>query len=317
MRGGVLVVGNAVLDIVVRPAPERLPFGESRRLESIEQALGGNGASTAYTLGRLGVPVRLLAPVGRDSFGAYLRKRLEEAGVDTSALEETEARTATSAVLVNAAGERALLHLAGASAEGFAGSIDLPGEGFRHLHLGTPFAVPRLRPRIAGLLAQAREKGLTTSIDTQWDSAGRWMEDLAPALPFTDLLFANKDEARMLTGYADAPSAAEQLLAAGAGAVIMKMGVEGCALFSGGVEQRFAAFPVQVMDTLGAGDCFVGGFLAALWRGCGMDQAAQFANAVAALSIQQVGATEGLLSWDETQAWITSAESVRPGSHTR
>ncbi len=297
--------GNAVLDIVVRPV-DRFTFGTSCHVQDIELRLGGNGASTAFTLGRLGMPVRLLAPVGRDAFGEYLVNKLRSAPVNLDCLEYTAAPTATSAVLVHPSGERALLHRPGASAEGFAGEFE-PARWFAgasHLHLGTPFAVPRLRPRTGELLRLAREAGLTTSVDTQWDSAGRWMADLAPCLPFTGLLFANADEARMLTGNGDPAAAAARFFELGVQEVVLKLGKEGCALFTRQGERRFPAYTVPVVDTTGAGDCFVGAFLAALGRGRPREEAARFANAVAALSIQQLGAVEGLLSWEETQRWM-------------
>jgi sugar/nucleoside kinase (ribokinase family) len=254
--------------------------------------------------------VILYAPFGRDEFGRYLLDRLRSAGVDTSAAEFTEARTATSVVLVNAAGERALLHRRGASGEGFGGPLEYPGPGriaVSHLHLGTPFAVPKLRPRAAELLAGARRRGWSTSVDTQWDAAGRWMEDLGPALPFTDILFANRDEARMLTGETDPARAAARFRARGARDVVVKLGGEGCAVFAGEEEFRVPAFPTEVVDTTGAGDCFVGGFLAARQRGAGFRDAARYASAVAALSIRALGAVDGLLSHAETAAWMEAA----------
>ena len=311
----IVCYGNAVLDIIVRTAPEHPPFGASVHVDSIEQVLGGNGAATAYAIGRLGVPVRLYAPIGGDAFGRYLLSRLESAGVDTHGVEVTPAPTATSVVLVNSEGERSLLHRRGASGEGFAGPLPYPGAHEApagHMHLGTPFAVPRLRPRTAELLAGGRARGWTTSVDTQWDAAGRWMADLEPALPFTDILFANREEARMLTGETEPARAAAAFGSAGARDVILKLGSEGCAVFSGGDEFRVPAFPAEVVDTTGAGDCFVGGFLAALARGASCRQAARFACGVAALSVGRLGAVEGLLGYQETLAWMEAAASRTP-----
>jgi len=64
---------------------------------------------------------------------------------------------------------------------------------------------------------------------------------------------------------------------------------------------------VPVVDTTGAGDCFVGAFLAARLRGRSWADAARFANAVGALTIQQLGAVEGVRSFDETEQWMASA----------
>jgi sugar/nucleoside kinase (ribokinase family) len=133
------------------------------------------------------------------------------------------------------------------------------------------------------------------------------MEDLAPCLPWTDLLFVNQDEAQRLGGAPDIRDAARRLREAGAQTVVVKLGALGCAVFDAAGELRVPAFDVAVVDTTGAGDCFAGAFLAALERGLGLAEAARFANAAAALAVQQLGATAGLRSWDETRAWMENA----------
>ena len=68
---------------------------------------------------------------------------------------------------------------------------------------------------------------------------------------------------------------------------------------------RVPAFEVDTLDTTGAGDCFAGGFLAAIQRGYTEVEAARLANAVGALSVRRVGAVAGLLSWEETEEWMS------------
>jgi sugar/nucleoside kinase (ribokinase family) len=194
-----------------------------------------------------------------------------------------------------------------------------------------------MRRHAAECLRRAIAAGLTTSMDTGWDARGEWMRVLEPCLPGTGLLFVNEDEARMLTGASDFPAAARQLLAAGASTVVVKLAARGCAVFRGprraesahdpkhprpGVpdsltgsrqipeeESRFEVpgFDVPVVDTTGAGDCLVAGFLAALHHGAGLREAARFANAVAALSVTGLGAAQGLLGYAETLDWMASA----------
>jgi len=106
------------------------------------------------------------------------------------------------------------LHRLGASADAFAQPVQFASSvinGISHCHLASVFGLPRLRPHTADLLHRARAAGLTTSVDTQWDTRGRWMEDLAPCLSATDLLFMNEDEARMLTGSPDPATAAKKM----------------------------------------------------------------------------------------------------------
>ena len=305
---GVLCCGNIVLDILVRPV-DQLVFNTSLWVESIEQQLGGNGASTAFALGTLGVPVRLLGVAGRDPFGEFALARLSRAGVELGAVGFSESPTATTVVVVNSRGDRMLLHRPGASEAAFHQPVEFHApipEGMSHFHLANPFAFPRFRPHAAETLHRARAAGLSTSLDTGWDALGRWIEDLGPCLPFTDLLFVNADEARLLTGMNEPAGAAWRLRELGAGAVVVKLGAGGCRVLAPEANFAAPAFEVPVIDTTGAGDCFAGGFLAALHRGASLEEAARFANAVAALSIQFVGAPSGLRSYAETQAWMAS-----------
>jgi len=311
----VLCTGNMVLDILVRPVVEPADWAGTTLVESIAQSLGGNGANTSYTLGMLGIPVRLLSMAGADPFGEFVRATLRKAGVDTTGVRQSVASTSTTVVLVNGRGDRRFLHLLGAAAE-----IDFaPDEfeqelraGISHYHLATPFSLTRMRRRWPELLRRARAQGVSTSLDTQWDSLGRWMEDLAPCLPYVDVLFVNEDEAKMLAGSADPPRVAQALQERGAHTIVLKRGAQGCAVFTDdGAEHEMPGFPVPVVDTTGAGDCFAGGYLAALARGKSHAEAARFANAVGALTVQKLGAVDGLRSWDETEQWMLSAEVNR------
>jgi sugar/nucleoside kinase (ribokinase family) len=191
--------------------------------------------------------------------------------------------------------------------EAFSEPIEFAGElieGVSHFHLANPFALPRMRLHAAECLRRARAAGLSTSLDTAWDALGRWLEDLGPCLPLVDVLFANAEEARRLAGRADLAEAAAELRRLGAGVVVVKQGAGGCVVFSRQSEVHVPGFVVQAVDTTGAGDCFVGGYLAALQGGMNHPESARVANAAGALSASRLGATRGLLDWDETLAWI-------------
>ncbi|HZT33876.1 MAG TPA: carbohydrate kinase family protein [Bryobacteraceae bacterium] len=309
--GAALCSGHLVLDILVRPA-DTIRWGGTTWVEAIEQHLGGNGASTSYTLAKLGVPVRLAGLVGRDAFGEYLLERLAGAGVDTGGVGRSAAPTTTTVALVRTNGDRALLLRPGASSEMF-----LEPEAWRrefagrsHYHLASPFGLPRLRPHQPEILRLAKAAGLSTSVDTHWDTEGRWLADLGPCLPHTDILFGNEDEARMLTGVADPAAAAARLRREGARTVVIKLGRAGCAVFGPEGEFHSPAFAVTAVDTTGAGDCFVGGYLAARERGGGPAEAARFANAVAAMAVEHLGATNGVRTWNETTAWMQAARTA-------
>src|SRR5580704_11576493 len=98
---GVLCCGNIVVDISVRPV-EHFNWGTTTWVDSIEQNLGGNGSNTSYTLGMLGVSVRLLGMVGGDPFGELALSILRSAGVDLTFVGRSQAPTTTTICPVNA-----------------------------------------------------------------------------------------------------------------------------------------------------------------------------------------------------------------------
>jgi len=314
MIPGVLCTGNIVMDVLTRPVDE-ITWGGTRWVESITQALGGNGAATSAAIAMLGVPARLIGAVGDDLFATAALARLNECGVDTRLIERLNSNTATSVALVRTDGTRAFLHQPGAGRLIFSDPIPLTEQntaGCARFHTGNPFSLPHLRPRAPGLLRDAAALGLSTSLDTAWDALGEWMNVLAPSLPHVGILFSNEDEARMLTGTADPPLAATRLRAAGATNIVLKLGANGCAVFTGEGEWHVPAFAVTAIDSTGAGDCFAGAYLAALQRNLPHPEAARVANAVGALNVQVLGGTAGLLGWEQTLAWMATARQRAP-----
>jgi sugar/nucleoside kinase (ribokinase family) len=308
MPPGVLVCGNAVMDLLVRPV-EAIRWDATIWVEDIERSIGGNGANTAYALAALETPVRLLSLVGVDEFGSQLIEILSRAGVDTTWTARTQSPTGVTVALVRRDGARAFLHRPGSSAEAFPDPPEFSAEitsGISRFHLANPYALPNMRRHAAETLRRAREAGLATSLDTGWDAKGQWMEVLAPCLPELGVLFVNEEESRMLTGRGAFREAARDLLRAGVETVVVKLGAEGCAVFTRAGDFRSPALPVPVMDSTGAGDCFAGGFLAALQRGASLEKAARLANAAGAASVSALGSVKGLRNFEDARRLLAS-----------
>ncbi|MBV9081988.1 MAG: carbohydrate kinase family protein [Acidobacteriaceae bacterium] len=306
---GVLCSGNLVYDIVVRPV-DQLHWGSTTFVDCIEFHVGGNGANTSRALGILGVPTRLLGAVGNDENATFLLERLAAAGVNTSRVERLSCRTAATVAVVSRNGERKFFHQLGASNEALQTGIDFTPElcsGIAHYHMASLFVLPAFRSRGRETLARARALGLTTSFDSNWDPQGAWMRDLEPCLPYIDFLFMNEPETEMMTGSTDAAIAARVVLEKRVRTVVLKLGASGCAIYTADREWRCPAFEVEVKDTTGAGDSFAAGFITALLNDASLPDAGQFANAVAGLSVQRVGAVNGVLPQSETEAWMRTA----------
>ncbi len=291
-----LVVGNLVLDLLAWPV-ENIRWDGTVWVERFARSVGGNGANTSYTIARLGGEVALAGAVGKDAEGAELLGLLGDVGVDVTRVKKLALPTPTTMALVKRGGSRAFVHRPGASRESLPAVI--PMKGFSHLHVANPFGTVNLRTLAPAFLAKAQSLGMTTSLDTGWDSRGEWGKVVLPCLEHTDILFINEEEAKLITG---ARNWKDALKALPAGHVIMKRGKKG-AMLDG---ELIPAFPVEAIDTTGAGDVFAGAFIACWTRGNSMREAVRFANAAAAMSVCELGSVAGVRGYRATEKWISS-----------
>ncbi len=315
----VTCVGILVADVVGRPI-EALPGrGKLALVDRMELHSGGCAANTGIGLAKLGVETAILGKVGDDGFGDFLVRRFETFGIDAGGVaRDPETATAATMVLVHGDGERSFLHYLGANATFTLADVDF--ERVRRskiLHVAGALVMPKLDGEpTAELLRQAKAAGVTTAFDTVWDARGRWMELVAPCLPYVDYLLPNYEEGRMLAGGRDDPAEIAQfLLDAGAKVVGLKLGERGSYIRAqDGTAFTVPALPVQAIDALGAGDAYVAGFLAGVVQGWDLERSARFATAVGACCVTALGATTGIRSFAETAAFL---ESFPAGSAAR
>jgi sugar/nucleoside kinase (ribokinase family) len=307
LAGALLIAGNLVFDILAGPIGELVLDGTVWP-EHVAEGLGGNGAVTAFAAAMQGVQTQLLTAVGDDTYGRLCRARLSQAGVNAHFLEPCHGATPLTIGLFRHGGARALVHRPGVMRHAFEhvdSLVPFAQAHTTHFHLANPFGVPALRRRAPAYLAEARSLGWSTSLDTGWDKAGEWMSVIGPCLPHLDFLFTNEPESAALTGLPDPARAASVLQQDGPAHVVVKCGPRGCLhLAPGAPHTLYPAFSVEALDSTGAGDCFCGGFLAALVAGHPLPAAFQIANACGALSVSAPGATTGLLDAAATHAWL-------------
>jgi sugar/nucleoside kinase (ribokinase family) len=305
----VLVAGDANLDLVLRG--DVVPrFGQAEQLlDGADLVLGSSAGICAAGLARLGVDTALVARVGADVFGARTRELLAEAGVDTASVAITDEPTGVS-VILSAPDDRAILTLTGALASLTADDVlTALGEGAdaaTHLHVASYFLVPGLASELPGVLTRARERGVTTSLDTNWDPAERW-EGIAECLPHLDALLPNAQEALALARAlgddpADAVAAAIALARRGP-IVVVKDGADGGFTASpDGSVVRAPGLVADVVDTTGAGDSFDAGFLAAWLDGRPLAEAVRWGAVAGSLSTRAAGGTGGQATRAEVEA---------------
>jgi len=301
---GVLCAGIAVADVVVKPVTGLPEEGKLLLVNEIELHCGGCAVNTGIGLARLGVKSGISGRVGQDGFGNFLKERLTAEGVSTIGLKMVSGeQTSATAVMVSATGERSFLHSLGANRNYSAADFDLQLlDDYQILHLAGILLTPSFDGApAASIMRQAKEAGLVTSLDTAWDSTGRWLKAVGPILPYTDLFLPSIEEARMLSGLKNPEEIADFFLKSGVKVIALKMGSEGSYFKSTRGENGFVPIcPVEVKDTTGSGDAFVAGFLTGYLREWPLLQVARLANAVGALAASKIGATAGIRSMEET-----------------
>jgi sugar/nucleoside kinase (ribokinase family) len=295
-----LVLGDCNPDVLVLGGDVTPAFGQQEKLvASISLIVGGSAAITAAAAARLGLRVALAAAVGDDPAGAFMLAQLAADGVDTSAVVVRPGVPTGMTVALSRGGDRAILTATGAITTLTVAEVQRAlVRPARHLHLSSYFLMAEsLGPGLAELFAGARAAGTTTSLDTNWDPAGRWGgEQLRAVLEHTDLLLPNEEEALRLARQPTLEAAVRELTRPGH-AVVVKQGARG-ALCADARQSCLvgppAALDGEFVDATGAGDCFNAGLIAGLCQGLDLAPAAALGCAVGSASTRAAGGTAGV-----------------------
>ena len=312
---GVCVVGSIHMDVVARAS--RLPGkGESIVGDHAALSAGGKAGNQAAQAARNGARTFMIGRVGRDVFGDRLRDTLVASGVDITYLAvDADAGTGVSPVLTGADGEYASIIVPGAGWQLATADIEAAREAF------TQSAVLLLQCEIPIQLSVhaaqlARSLGMTVIFnaspvpaDTVAIPAEMW--------PAVDVLLVNATEAALLSGLAvagvpDAVRASEALRQRfDLPTVIVTLGGSGVIVVDANGVQHVPAWPVEVVETIGAGDAFAGVLASETARGRSLPEALPLANAAGALAVTHPGAHDALPTRAEIRTFL--GEHLRSG----
>ncbi|QUI21032.1 carbohydrate kinase family protein [Vallitalea pronyensis] len=307
----IICCGIATVDIITEGIHRMPEDGKLELVESISMHTGGCAVNTAIDLAKMGEDVGIMALVGEDGMGDFLATQLNKAKVHTAGLKRCKTTgTSSSIVFVNDTGERSFLHTTGAN--GMFSDRHMDWEMLKKgkiLFIGGALLMATFDGlQTAHVLKKAQDLGIYTVLDTAWDSTDRWMKSMAPVLPYLDLFIPSQEEAEMLSGLKNEQKMAAYFMEKGAKGVVIKQGKKGCYVKTNEESFYMPAYTVDAIDTTGAGDAFVSGFLSGLLQKWPIQKTAQFANAVGAHCVSKVGASSGIPSQEKILQFIKGRE---------
>ena len=292
-RWDLVTLGDLVADLIVPIPTLPIEAGRHQLAEWMRLEAGGT-CNTLIMAQRLGLRTVAIGVMGEDPVGSYVRSVLAEEGVDLAGLHlSPEVRTSPALVFVDERGDHV-----------FIGSLDRgPHQPFGDswssiirsacsvfvtgyaMFMASMFG----RDNVLQGLRIAREADCRTYFDVGPPEYIGDGDDIARGFALTDVVLATAEELSSWTEVADPLRAARGILEHGPRCVVVKVGSDGCYIIAPDGEQHCPGFPVRMRDTVGAGDAFAAGFMAAEAAGCSSYEAGMIANAVGAATVTRVG----------------------------
>lgn len=292
-RFDISIAGEINLDLILYGLPQEMPVERELLASDFQLTLGSSSAILAHNLAALGLKVAFVTRVGSDPLGKIALERLREKGVDLSRVVHSTTGTKTGVTfLLNHQGERHILTYPGTMFEMVGPDLDLEYlSSARHFHLSALFLHRGLQRDLPAILRRLKDAGLTLSLDTNDDPEDRWEGCLEELLDTVDILLPNEYEACRIARVQDVNQALD-ILGRRVKLIAVKCGSRGAIVQANGERWTVPPIPVTPVDTIGAGDSFDAGFLAAFLQGKTPEQCAAFGNRTAALSTLRPGGTE-------------------------
>ena len=303
----VIGIGAVVYDVLMKA--DSFPKEDTKLIaKEIKTQCGGPEATALVAMSKLGVKAEHFGTLGNDAYGRYVLSELNRYGVKTDKARLVEgASSFFSLVLLNMSNtSRTCLVDRGNAPMPTEADLDVETlKNAKYLHVdGNQLEFAILAAK------KAREYGVKVSYD-----AGGTYKDVEALLPWVDVLIPSEEYALKMSGCTDAVEAAKALYAKyRPETLIVTQGSRGGFLLENGRERRYPVYPVEAIDSNGAGDTFHGAFVAARVKGLTVYEAACFASATSALKCTRFGAQEGIPRWDEVETFMkTNKGELRRG----
>ena len=296
------VVGSLNMDLTLEVSRFPQP-GETIRGHNFRSAHGGKGANQAYAVAKMGLPVAMIGAMGADSFGDEMAEGLAAVGVDVSkVLRRAEVASGTALITVDADGQNQIVVANGAndtlSAADIATALGDLGE-CRALLLQLEIPLPA----VVAAIQLGHAAGVPVFLNT-----APCLELPDTVLNQCDWIIANEQEATQLTRQS-VTSPAEAGFAATAlrqraprAGIVITLGAGGAWIDSAAFTGHVPGYEVETVDSVGAGDAWIGAFATQLLEGQPVERAARFAHLAAAIAVTRRGAQTSIPARAEVEA---------------
>lgn len=293
--GDVLIIGNAIVDVMANPVNEKVFSVGSIAVDSIRLAYGGDALNEAVILSKLGSKVGILTKVGDDDTGTRIRDYLANLNVDTeNMIFDSNLETSVNIVFVDEKGERHFITNPNGSQRhlSYYDILPLLKEKTKIISLASMFISPALDIEGTRDLFRHIKENLNCIISVDMTKAkfGEKIADLKEVLPFVDYIFPNEEEIELLTDESLPEKNIKILMEMGVKCPVIKCGNKGCIIGYKDEIIHIPAYEVEkCIDTTGAGDSFVAGFLWALLGGWQIKDCGAYACAVGSCAVEELG----------------------------
>ena len=258
----VLVVGELNIDLILDGLQQLPEVGKEILADKMLYAMGSSAAIFASNLSTLGAAVNFAGCIGKDDFSEKILKELTAKGVNTSEIIRSDTAATGITVVFNFHQSRGMVTYAGAMNELSEADItDAMLKNAKHLHVSSVFIQPALKPGLTKLFKRAKQFGLTTSLDPQWDSYEQWQCDWQNLLPLVDVFLPNMEELKNITQESTLQAAVNSIKNH-SNIIAVKNSIEGAtAFYKNEVAEQPAFINYDFTDAIGAGDSFNAGFI--------------------------------------------------------
>jgi len=288
----VLVVGELNIDLILNKIASFPTMGKEILADEMTVTLGSSSAIFANNLSILGSKVTYIGKVGKDSFADQVCATLKKSGVDIGNIIRTSEFSTGLTVALNYDNDRAMVTYPGAMQDLNIGDIaDEALNTASHMHLSSIFLQEGLKPDVIRIFKRAKELGLSTSFDPQWDPHEKWDVDLKGLLPYVDVFLPNKNELQQFTAYSTIEKALETIKSF-CHVVVIKNGEQGALMWDKTkVVTQKAFLNESVVDAIGAGDSFNSGFIYKYTNRKSLAECLEFAALTGAINTTGSGGT--------------------------